>query len=641
MSLLKWFEEIREELEENNDKKVVLVAGASSSGKSYCSDKLKQYFEMKGKRVAVIPADMYYKGMAKIVVGNAVLKNEEFRGLESQIDDIAQDMISVNGQLPYGEKFTEENVQKIENLWKSKLLGYSLSNFMDKVIYQYKNINYDEPFDINFKQLSKDINNIMQGKNIIVPKYSFYNSESEINEKNTLNVNQYDCFIIEGLYTLRDELLNNINASKVVTTAINCDVKTLLLRRFYRDIKTDRCSFTPEQTIISFITNVMPNYYEHIFPTLSKANINYYSKLSDIEIKSKDKSVQTKYSISPEMLQKLRSEGKLITSIKQKDYFLEDTTHINPETLTLRLREEKGLATKLSIKMDTEVLRERAIEEYNLTKCLSKENRDTTTLLERFKKSGYNISNIIEKNREIYVYNDVVLKLDIIKGIGTFVELDGEKNTAITELKEELQIKGGRTDSYYEILKQELSKKANVESELKFRLRGVNEEDLKQFTRQEINQYYLDLENGGLHNLINIILKDKLSFEPSEARVRIINERDSYLTLKNNELNNRQECELKVSPNYAHELLEYKDKFIEKNRYRILKEKDKLVEIDFYKNRNLCIMEIEYDNRLNSEEQIFNFARKIIPEQVDLEDVTYDKSYKNINLAEKVEDVEM
>ena len=54
-----------EECKENNLKPVILVAGASSSGKSYMSNILSNFLKERNYRIATISTDDYNSGLAK------------------------------------------------------------------------------------------------------------------------------------------------------------------------------------------------------------------------------------------------------------------------------------------------------------------------------------------------------------------------------------------------------------------------------------------------------------------------------------------------------------------------------------------------------------------------------------------------
>ena len=68
----------------NKDKKIVLVAGASSSGKSFSSEVLCKYFKQKGLRAIVYSADNYYKGIARTIVEKALQKSNNIIFLKNK-----------------------------------------------------------------------------------------------------------------------------------------------------------------------------------------------------------------------------------------------------------------------------------------------------------------------------------------------------------------------------------------------------------------------------------------------------------------------------------------------------------------------------------------------------------------------------
>ena len=118
-----------------------------------------------------------------------------------------------------------------------------------------------------------------------------------------------------------------------------------------------------------------------------------------------------------------------------------------------------------------------------------------------------------------------------------------------------------------------------------------------------------------------------------EARIRIINDEEAYLTLKGNGTKIRQEYEKEVPITFAKELTKYATSVVEKNRFLLFESDSKKVELDFYKNKDLCILEIEYDENVNDESDINEFANNIFGDRIELTNVTEDLSYKNQNLA--------
>ena len=177
MEIQSWCKKIEQEVRAKN-KRVVLVAGASSSGKSYSSQALCEYLNKHNIKAKLYSADNYYKGVSKIIVQKALQKSEKYSVFNKKTDEIVDIIKNFTGNLPSQEKFTKENKQKIIKYFVQQFgeLGNALAN---DIIFEFENINFDEPFAIDFKKLSTDIQTILTGKGkIISPTYSFTTGES-------------------------------------------------------------------------------------------------------------------------------------------------------------------------------------------------------------------------------------------------------------------------------------------------------------------------------------------------------------------------------------------------------------------------------------------------------------------------------
>ena len=625
-----WCNKIKDELKKEKGK-IVLLAGASSSGKSFCSDKLKAHLESSGKKVATIPADMYYKGIAKIVTQKAFLNNEDYKIYLPHANKVVRAVRNIIENDLFAEKFSEKNVSKIKSKLGEILPVDVANNLTEDIKKEFNQINFDEPFAIDFTRLTKDINKLSAGENIIIPTYSFKTGEVRLYKENTLNTNDYDYVIVEGLYTLRDELVNNITSKNLVKSAIDCDLKTLLIRRFNRDIKSDRCSYTPERTIVSFLTQVMPCYYEYIYPSLKNAHIILDTTLTKIEIDNREKSLQVKYRTTENIYAFLKELGGELKDIEyHRDYFLEDSTRDKQNNIVLRIREEKGLASKLSIKINCE-RGQRAVEEYDLTKDLSEKNRDIRLLLKRFMNSGYEISEIVAKKRSIYNLNEEKVKVDALDNLGNFVEFDGDTKTNNNVRRFFL---APSTKSYYELYKENVCNLIKNECERKFLITGMQEELLKhKCKKQEIKQYYLDINDDKIVTLLNKEFDNKINFNIGEARIRIIDGNKAILSIKSGgTVVKRKEGEKEIPILIAEELTK-SQKSVIKTRYLLMEKKDLKAEIDFYKDRDLCIMEIEYDENIRTKQEIYALSKKLLDSKASIKDVSKDSSYKKKNLA--------
>ena len=83
----KWCNNIYSDIKTNN-KKVVLIAGASASGKSYSAKKLCEYLEKQGLRACYFSADNYYKGISRIITEKAFLNNQQLQTINNQKEKI-------------------------------------------------------------------------------------------------------------------------------------------------------------------------------------------------------------------------------------------------------------------------------------------------------------------------------------------------------------------------------------------------------------------------------------------------------------------------------------------------------------------------------------------------------------------------
>ncbi|MDD4110338.1 MAG: CYTH domain-containing protein [Clostridia bacterium] len=640
------FEHVYNKVHEDKKKKIILVTGASSSGKGFLVESLKEELESKGKRVASFSADMYYKGIAPTIVEKALLKYPELESIKEKEKEITKIVRDITIESPFPQKFCDENVSKL-----NEELGYFLPpdivpKLIEKLKYEKDNIDFDEPFAIDFESLKRDINTLVNdgNKEVIVPAYTFRTGEIEFKKENTIKGNDYDNIIIEGLYTLRDELLEGLDQKNIFKMALNCDLKTILIRRFNRDIKSDRCSFTPEQTILFFITKVMPAFYNYILPTFSKADIMYNTSLTKAEIENREQQVQFKYKTMKEIYALLEFYGaKLLKKENHRDYFLEDTTKDKQNNIIVRLREQNREINKLTIKLES-YKSMKTIEEYDLEKILSAENKEPELFIQRLENSGYETTEIVNKERSVYDLDGTLIKVDNVKGLGYFIEIDKKALSNIEQLnklKVKLLLNNYTFSSYYDMFK-DYNNFIKTETEKKYLIYGLKEGEVSKGARLEIQkQYYLDKDQKECLKLLKKSFTNLDIKSVAEARIRLTNGRTFEICFKGEGDISRDEIEKETSKAYAEKLIEYSKNSLEKDRYRIFKDSDKTVFVDFYRYGDLCKLEIEYDPNKLLEKQIDAFAEKLIKdsygEKIHIEDVTRISKYKNSNLVKEME----
>ena len=421
-----WCSKIYNNLQEKN-KNLVLIGGASCSGKSTSAEILCKYLQRRGKKPLLISADMYYKGVAKYVTLKA-LQDDKFVHLKDKAQEISNNVRKIICDSAFEEKFCEENIFKLINTLSPILKGYNVLEFVELLRQKYETMSFDEPFSIDFELLGQDIKNLQNGKSIIVPEYSFDTSEKSYYEKNRRNGKDYDCLVVEGLYCLRPELLDQLDNKNIVTTFIDCDRKTLLARRLYRDIlnPNKRTKFTAQTTFMMTVDKVLPSTELYIEPTIKNAQIVLNTGITDKEIESKNVINQEKYSADAENIISSQQNGDvdIVKKLEQTDYYFKDKKLKNK--ITLRLRVQDGQLVQISFDIGEDI-RTRRTETYDLITMLDKKYRDFEFIKNLLIKSGFIPQLKVDKIRYVMFVNAINKKVrvnfDRVKGMGDFAEI--------------------------------------------------------------------------------------------------------------------------------------------------------------------------------------------------------------------------
>ncbi len=438
----KWIKSLESEV--NNGKKLILIAGASSSGKSYNSEILAKHLS-KNNRVLLISADNYYKGVAKIAVEKACQKEsfDKYKKISDKLSDILKE-ISLN--YPLQDKLTGNQIVLFKNAISQYINSDEQEGFIKEVKFQLENMNFDEPFAIDFDLLANQIKAILNKENVNLPQYSFHSSE--IDKFNKIDGSEYDILIVEGLYALREELLSQLQNLPYTTSAINCDPATLLSRRLHRDILEKRSKLSQEMILMSFLDIIMPAYGEYILPTIEKAKYILNTTLTENEVKNKSTTMQVKFESDNNIHNALKSLGatKSKTMI-QKDYFLVDKNKNHNHSISLR--ETDGVISSLTFKFN-ESTYSRQTESYDL-QSFSLKCRQTENMLSSFNIAGFSVSDTITKTRTLYILNGKEIKIDEVEGLGIFIEMDKKDIKLYNKFKDALKLNQPINTSYREL----------------------------------------------------------------------------------------------------------------------------------------------------------------------------------------------
>lgn len=638
-----FYQSVYDDYKNNPNKNLILMAGPSSSGKGFESKNLANYFRDKGENVIVVEADNYYKGIARIIVEKAI-KQDGFSKFQNQLDEIAFLVRNVIEFSDFSDKFSEENYNKLIDVL-SPIFNDRTREFVEAIKVQKDKINFDEPFAINFESLASDINKLVNGESIQELTYSFDTSESTYSDK-TINAEGNDVVIVEGLYVLRDELLDAIDYDRTIRCGINCDIKTLMSRRFDRDIRGGRSTLTPGQTMEIFINTVMPAYFRFIKPTMLYAEHIFDATLTEQELNKRARSNQMKF-VAPENMEDLLRGIDLISKEEQVDYFFEDG---NDSGITLRIRSNGELVYQICLKAGKNIS-DRAIDEYDVATALPPSKRNVDEFVKNLMNAGFTPTDMIRKTRNVCSLNGIQFTLDDIDGLGKFIEIENkygidndEQLARVKYIQAKLGIESEPINkSYRDIKNEHLRKEDSQEVERKFKLEMTDKDFdslIENKNLKHITQYYLDLSQENIQKFLITCFDGDIRFSQfAEARIRIINKERAYITLKSRGSESRIELEKEIPLPLAEKYIGSALSYIEKDRFVVNdKESGLKLEIDNFQNRDLRLIEVEYNPDTETPGSIRDIViRNLGDISYELTDVTKSYEFKNRNLATELD----
>ena len=187
---------------------------------------------------------------------------------------------------------------------------------MKKILLEFSRINFDEPSAVNIKKVSEDINTLLKDDtSIVVPKYSMFTGEPTLLEENTKYSNDYDVIIIEGIYSMNKDILDNLDESIQIKTFIDSDNKTLLVRRLKRDIIDGRSSMFPEMNLHIALDIVIPAFEKYILNDKQSADVILLSNYTLVEARSPSNvSIQEKIKVSKEEVDEIMKFFTVLSS---------------------------------------------------------------------------------------------------------------------------------------------------------------------------------------------------------------------------------------------------------------------------------------------------------------------------------------
>ena len=429
-----------DEILENHKKAVILLSGASSSGKSYSAKILQQTLLECGYNSVVISTDSYNKGISGIICDKVNLNY--FKNKLENIEKIKEIVKKCIINTDFNEKFNKNDLIKIKKQINNLIDKKDLDLFLKCLKIEFDKINFDEPSVYDLYKVARDINKIINNQTIKEKKYSKVISE-QLPRDTIIDGSKIDVVIVEGIYALEDSLLQNLDSSIVIKNFIEGNAKSLFLRRIIRDAKTtsaDNCF-----TIGSYFKYIVPSYVSGILPSKFKADCVLKNDMTFSELRTGDL-YATKQKVkvtNPNLIQCLLKLGKIQSSEKHCDiYFCSEGENVTEENL-LRLRtifdEDKkeyvptSLIHKGAIKnrKDEKIIRpiNILIKEGDFFKIFASEQ----DFIQNMQTAQFSVERRTYKTRIRIKLGEQELTIDDIKSEGVFVEFKNQANPKLIQ----------------------------------------------------------------------------------------------------------------------------------------------------------------------------------------------------------------
>lgn len=325
-----------EEILEKNQKALILIAGASSSGKSYGAVFLKQMLEKMGHKACIISLDQYNGGLSRIIPNKVNLNY-----FDSSIKDMGRIYSKIKPiieNVDFSSKYDETRLSLIKDALKDEFNELDLDKFITGLGIEWSKLNFDEPSVYDLKEASRDIKDLLKGKTIEEKLYSKVVSE-RIKSNSIINGNECSFIIVEGIYALNDELLDELKGIEIVKNFIDGNPKSLFLRRLIRDMGSTSASTS--FTAKLYFSSIMDSYRQTILPSRSKADLVLDNDMSFAELRSGNLYLSKNlYPVnSKEGLKRLEDNSIVVERSFQKDFYIVCANEKQEENNILRFRE--------------------------------------------------------------------------------------------------------------------------------------------------------------------------------------------------------------------------------------------------------------------------------------------------------------
>ena len=420
-----------EEALEKHKKAIVLIAGASSSGKSYAGQALTQFLLENGHKSLTVSTDAYNVGISNIVFNKVNQKYYEnkLNDTEKLKNIIKNSIIS----LEFNDKFSKHCLIEIGKQCKQYFENQeTLTKFLNLLKHEFEHISFDETTVYNLALSATDVRALANNETIMQKEYSKKISEQEPTNK-YISGKDYDVIILEGIYALDDKVTEILNGKNVISNFIMADEKTLFIRRVLRD-----SAFVPNTfTVKNYFQAVLPAYKRDILPKANNSDITFSNNMSFKELREgKLWSVHKRVKINNvEQIDNVFQNSKVISQIIFKDYYINSCQNPSAEESQLIFRSASydggksfvpyGLVQKGIVKTRKDGKMIRPVNVFLNESEIKTVFQNEEEFFNLIKDSDFKYINMKTKQRTRLLYKNHSITIDKIKNEGTYIEWSG------------------------------------------------------------------------------------------------------------------------------------------------------------------------------------------------------------------------
>lgn len=429
-----------EETLEKHSKAVIVIAGASSSGKSYSAKVLQQGIDYSGRKSLIISLDNYNIGISGIIP-NKVNENY-FDGKLPNMPLIISRIKDIIYHVDFDKKYSPEVLKEIKPAIADLLSKDDLEAFMSYLPREWSKLNFDEPTVYDMKEAAEDIKKLLKGEEIVSKQYSKVVSE-RLPDSPVIKGSDYDVFIVEGIYALTHYFLDGLKKVDTIKNFIDGNPKSLYLRRIIRDEKTT--SADTAFTTRNYFKYIIPSYIDDIYPTCKNADILFNNDMTYSELRSGelfDARLELKTRSKAVFNYLLKNSLTTDVAYQRDEYFTisgENEDNVN----ILRLREisydeGKTFVPYNLVHKGTKKVRKdgRVIRPINIIISKDEFPRIWAThaeCIDDFYRAGFAVGEVVHKIRYNITYRNQKIKLSQVEGKGYLIDFDEPLNEGIVE----------------------------------------------------------------------------------------------------------------------------------------------------------------------------------------------------------------